>query len=800
MKQTQQVPQFGGDHDRPGPVRPMRTWQRAVVLALVAALGCPPVGARGPGRAGIADLAEEPDAVPPPGPKQATNFVIAIEPTQPLPTNPTVLGSTVDAKGNELVTVSVDAVRGGPDGMTLGQPEISRSGDLVVTLGGVAADATVNGKAARPAVNAHIGLIDLSKPLKSLKTVGIPPVYGLERYISNKAAVVALGKALFWDAKVGSDGQACASCHFAAGADNRLKNQLNPGQRGVVSDNVFNPTATGGGGPNYTLKAQDFPFYQLKDPADRNSAIVFQSNDVVSSQGTFAGDFQSLSGANEKCGNRPIDAFNVHGILTRRVAPRNAPTVINAVFNFRNFWDGRANNIFNGNNPFGSRDPAATVLQTQADGTAAPVSMALPNASLASQATGPALSDFEMSCANKTFHQLGRKMLPLNALSTQRVHAQDSVLGPYRNPQGVGLITTYQQMIQAAFDADWWNATGTYGGYTQMENNFSMFWGLAIMAYESTLVSDDTPFDRFVGWAGVPADPKAMSTQEQNGLAVFRGPKALCNSCHRGAEFTSAATGLQPSSGEINLTEHMFVTGGQLALYDTGFYNTGVRPTSDDIGVGGTDPFGNPLSYSRQWLGELRGKPMPDQFLVSPCLFLVHADASDCSVPPSPGMSRVGVDGAFKTPGLRNISLTAPYFHNGSRNTLEQVVEFYNRGGDRRGPDGNDSSGLTGAVAPDGGTSNVHPAIHPMGLTTQEQNDLVAFLRISLTDRRVACSQAPFDHPELVVFNGHIGDEKSVTAVKNDIKAVDDFFDLAEVGAGGLTQGQCLKNDAGKSF
>ena len=37
--------------------------------------------------------------------------------------------------------------------------------------------------------------------------------------------------------------------------------------------------------------------------------------------------------------------FNVGGINTRRVEPRNAPTMINAVFNFANFWDGRANNI-----------------------------------------------------------------------------------------------------------------------------------------------------------------------------------------------------------------------------------------------------------------------------------------------------------------------------------------------------------------------------------------------------------------------------------------------------------------------
>lgn len=53
---------------------------------------------------------------------------------------------------------------------------------------------------------------------------------------------------------------------------------------------------------------------------------------------------------------------------------------------------------------------------------------------------------------------------------------------------------------------------------------------------------------------------------------------------------------------------------------------------------------------------------------------------------------RDAVDGAFKTPGLRNVALTGPYFHNGSRSTLEQVVEFYNRGGDRRGSDADNTT------------------------------------------------------------------------------------------------------------
>src|SRR4029077_19227348 len=48
-------------------------------------------------------------------------------------------------------------------------------------------------------------------------------------YVKDQAALTALGKALFWDMQTGNDGkQACASCHFHAGADHRITNQINP--------------------------------------------------------------------------------------------------------------------------------------------------------------------------------------------------------------------------------------------------------------------------------------------------------------------------------------------------------------------------------------------------------------------------------------------------------------------------------------------------------------------------------------------------------------------------------------------
>ena len=65
--------------------------------------------------------------------------------------------------------------------------------------------------------------------------------------------------------------------------------------------------------------------------------------------------------------------------------------------------------------------------------------------------------------------------------------------------------------------------------------------------------------------------------------------------------------------------------------------------------------------------------------------------------------------GRFKTPSLRNVTLTAPYMHDGSVNTLEAVVDFYDRGGRRN--------------------SNLDPAIRPLRLTSDQRSDLVAFLR-----------------------------------------------------------------------
>lgn len=644
------------------------------------------------------------------------------------------------------------------------------------------------------------------------------PLPDLSDVVKDQQAAILLGKALFWDQQLGSDGMACASCHFHAGADIRLKNQLSPGL--LAGDTAFGAiapaamlgkTASGANArSNYTLVAADFPFHKLSDPLDRNSAIVVSTNDVASSAGAYGRAFTAIApgSPDDLCGPADASIFHAGTRPARQVEPRNSPTTINAVFFFRNFWDGRANNVFNGVDPFGRRsienNPRARILVNRA-GTVALEAFHVRNASLASQAVGPPLSDLEMSCAGRTFPLLGRKMLGLTPLALQRIHPQDSVLAPYRNASGQGLTESYTKLIKQAFKTEYWDAPGTWiidgsgnlvadpNGFTHRELNFSLYFGLAIMLYEATLISDDTPFDRYVGCTSASCDPivapsaSALTSQELQGLDVFLN-KGKCINCHKGPEFSAAASHLQGERQEDGLVERMLMRDNGVALYDNGFYNIGVRPTAEDVGVGAKDPYDMPLSFTRQYRRILRGEDVPDPFQVDPCTFDVPFSqdlfpGSPCSVEPTTTEDiqnlRSAVDGAFKTPGLRNVGLTPPYFHNGGTATLAGVVDFYNRGGDRRGPLSDDTTG-TGPRGQGGtGGSNLDADITQLNLTASERAALVAFL-LALTDERVACEEAPFDHPSLVLPNGHANSDLDADGLADD-----HVLELPEIGASG---------------
>jgi hypothetical protein len=139
----------------------------------------------------------------------------------------------------------------------------------------------------------------------SLKSVPVPgpSQAALGEFVADKNAAIQLGKALFWDPRVGSDNKtACATCHFSAGADSREKNQLSPGLlRRLEGSMAADPDKTfrWRTGPNHQFVASDFPFttfsmLQRNEPAQRTD-----NNDVASSQGVFNGQFKSLVVSNK---------------------------------------------------------------------------------------------------------------------------------------------------------------------------------------------------------------------------------------------------------------------------------------------------------------------------------------------------------------------------------------------------------------------------------------------------------------------------------------------------------------------
>src|SRR5262249_48667585 len=163
----------------------------------------------------------------------------------------------------------------------------------------------------------------------------IPRPSNLSDFVVDEAAAIRLGKALFWDMQAGGGGiQACASCHFHAGADSRMKNELNPRHSGTFEV----------AGPNRTVTPGPVPFPRFPNPVDPGSPVLSDADDVMGSQGVFQSDFQDVvpGSAVDRCNPVFDPVWNVGGKNVRRATGRNTPTAINAIFNFRSFWDGRA--------------------------------------------------------------------------------------------------------------------------------------------------------------------------------------------------------------------------------------------------------------------------------------------------------------------------------------------------------------------------------------------------------------------------------------------------------------------------
>lgn len=166
----------------------------------------------------------------------------------------------------------------------------------------------------------------------------------------------------------------------------------------------------------------------------------------------------------------------------------------------------------------------------------------------------------------------------------------------------------------------------------------------AIAAFERSLVSRDTGFDRWVR-----GDASAMTASQVNGLRVFLDPqKGNCATCHSAPNFT-----------------------------DNSFHNIGLK----------------------QW-GE------------------ANADEGRFKQ-----KAVVSMKGAFRTPSLREIGYTAPYFHDGSAPRMKDVIDHYIRGGDVR--------------------TNLSANIKPLTLSEVERADLLAFMQALNTPYQ------PYDVPRL---------------------------------------------------
>jgi cytochrome c peroxidase len=234
---------------------------------------------------------------------------------------------------------------------------------------------------------------------------------------------------------------------------------------------------------------------------------------------------------------------------------------------------------------------------------------------------------------------------------------EDQALGPFVNAIEHGL-ESHQAIVDVVQHDSTYNQ--------QFKNVFSIQASditidhvvKAIASYERTLISGDSPFDRYL----FGRDHSTLSTSAERGLGIFKR-KGNCVTCH-----------------EISWNNALFT--------DNRFYNIGVgfkhlAPSLDDL-----------IAFVNQ------GKNQDD----FPLTALQRSELGRFNV-----TKNLADMGKFKTPTLRNIAITAPYMHDGSMKTLEEVIEHYDKGGDKN--------------------RFIDTKIFPLHLTQQEKTDLLAFMR-----------------------------------------------------------------------
>jgi cytochrome c peroxidase len=189
--------------------------------------------------------------------------------------------------------------------------------------------------------------------------------------------------------------------------------------------------------------------------------------------------------------------------------------------------------------------------------------------------------------------------------------------------------------------------------------------GKAVAAFERTRLSTEASFDRFIK-----GDAKALNASQQRGWALFTG-KARCSTCHT----------YDPA----------------LPLFgDNRFHNTGAAARKPDF---------------NQLMTHVTAKDGVSQAEIDK----LALETEDSELGRYLVTKKREDVGAFKTPFLRDVLLTGPYMHDGSLDTLWDVVEFFNKGGERN--------------------SFLDAGMKPLGLNETEVEDLVNFLGALTSDR-----------------------------------------------------------------
>jgi cytochrome c peroxidase len=251
---------------------------------------------------------------------------------------------------------------------------------------------------------------------------------------------------------------------------------------------------------------------------------------------------------------------------------------------------------------------------------------------------------------------------------------------PITNPCEMGSATVDAAVSSIARDREYQRLF--MSAYRRRPNAQDMIAALA--SYERALPSFGSPFDRFIA-----GDGNAISASAQRGWKSFNG-KARCHLCH-------ALTDTKPDP---------------TLFTDNDFHNIGIGIIRHHV-----------VQLARKAMQEIDSGQLKqiDTVAINSNLsvlgrFLVTKKSSDVA--------------AFKTPDIRNVMITAPYFHDGSQQTLWDVMDHYNKGDGIKDP-------------------WLDTDMQPLALSGAEINDMVAFMASmtspqykSLGDREFARQRA----------------------------------------------------------